>query len=63
MTKYNNHVYELADAIREILDVWAIDSIAELCTVAGMRVEWDAADGDTFESVAFAVTQTPSDEN
>lgn len=33
---------------------WNLDLCAELCELAGMKSEWDASDGETFESVVFA---------
>lgn len=43
---------EIAKEIRE-MDTWDMDLLEELCEAAGMSDEWKAADGDTFESVAY----------
>lgn len=34
-------------------DEWEEDALTELCRRAGLESEWDEADGDTFEDVAF----------
>ena len=47
---------KLAEEIRNS-DVWDADALAELCAMAGMEEEWEAADGETFESVAFAAAK------
>ena len=44
---------ELAAVIRSA-DTWDIDALAELCSLAGMAAEWEAADGESFEGVAYA---------
>lgn len=49
----NNRAYEIAENLRTS-ETWDIDLAKELCELAGMSEEWDAADGDTFESVIFA---------
>jgi hypothetical protein len=33
---------------------WKPDLLKELCALAGMATEWEAADGETFEAVAYA---------
>ena len=45
-------INELASEIRS-MDTWDMELLAELCDAAGMRDEWEAADGEAFESVAF----------
>lgn len=45
-------INELASEIRS-MDTWDMELLAELCDAAGMRGEWKAADGETFEAVAF----------
>ena len=47
---------EIAEIIRTA-DIWDMESLAELCELAGMSEEWEAADGDTFESVAYAAAE------
>lgn len=51
------------DLGRDIIDLacdilhsgtWDMDKLASLCAAADMTAEWEAADGDTFESVAYA---------
>lgn len=46
----------LAEKIRS-LDTWDESLCAALCTAAGMTAEWDAADGDTYESVVLAAAE------
>ena len=48
---------EIAEIIRNS-DTWDMDSLAELCEMAGMAEEWEAADGETFEAVAFAAAES-----
>ena len=43
---------ELAQEIRNSQE-WDLDQLAELCELAGMSEEWEAADGENFEAVAF----------
>lgn len=45
-------INKLASEIRS-MDTWDTELLAELCDAAGMRDEWEAADGETFEAVAF----------
>lgn len=47
---------KLAEAIRNS-DIWDMDALAELCALADMEEEWEAADGDSFEQVAFAAAE------
>ena len=47
---------KIAAEIRE-RDTWDLDLCRELCAEAGMEDEWDAADGETFESVAFRAAE------
>lgn len=49
-------INDIAKAIRSA-DTWDMDLLAELCEAADMTEEWEAADGDTFESVAFAAAE------
>lgn len=44
---------KIAAELRE-KDTWDPDLCRELCAEAGMEAEWDAADGETFESVVQA---------
>jgi hypothetical protein len=46
----------IADAIRSSQD-WDKDLLEKLCDLAGMSKEWKAADGETFEAVAFAAAE------
>jgi hypothetical protein len=34
-------------------DTWDGDACRELCDLAGLVDEWDAADGETFEGVVY----------
>ncbi len=47
---------EVAEIIRSA-DTWDMDALTELCELADMAEEWEAADGETFESVAFAAAE------
>lgn len=47
---------ELAQEIKA-KDEWDFDQLAELCELAGMSEEWEAADGETFEQVAFKAAE------
>ena len=49
-------VNEIAEAIRTS-DTWDADDCSDLCEAAGMDKEWEAADGETFESVVYAVAK------
>lgn len=44
---------KIAAQIRAAHD-WKPELLKELCELAGMSDEWDAADGDTFEAVCYA---------
>ena len=44
---------EIAENLRST-DTWNAELCAALCEEAGMTAEWEAADGDTFESVVEA---------
>lgn len=47
---------EVAEIIRSA-DTWDMDALAELCELADMAEEWETADGETFEQVAFAAAE------
>ena len=51
-----NRAQELATEIRKSQE-WDLDQLAELCELADMTVEWEAADGETFEQVAFQAAE------
>ena len=44
---------EIDEALRST-DTWDAELCDALCEEAGMTAEWEAADGDTFESVVEA---------
>lgn len=46
-------VKELAERIRNS-EEWIEEDVRALCEAAGMGAEFEAADGETFESVVFA---------
>lgn len=48
--------YEIAEEIRSS-DTWDNDLLSELCEAAGMTEEWNAADGETFEAVAYKAAE------
>lgn len=47
---------ELAEEIRSSQE-WDLDQLRELCELADMETEWEAADGETFEQVAFQAAE------
>jgi len=47
---------EIAQALQES-GTWDIALLKELCTLADMESEWQAADGETFEDVAYAAAE------
>lgn len=47
---------ELATAISTSAE-WNPELLAELCARADMTEEWEAADGETFESVVYAAAE------
>ena len=47
---------EIAKEIRA-MDTWDMELLKELCEAADMLEEWNAADGETFESVAFKAAE------
>lgn len=47
---------EISEEIRKS-ETWDNDLLAELCEAAGMSDEWNAADGETFESVAYKAAE------
>lgn len=50
------NAYEIAADIRNS-DEWDNDLCTELCEAADMTAEWDAADGESFESVVYAAAK------
>ena len=51
-----NRAQELAAEIRKSQE-WDLAQLAELCELADMTAEWEAADGETFEQVAFQAAE------
>lgn len=47
-----NRAYEIAQELNN-LNEWNAELLAELCELAGLSKEWEEADGETFESVAY----------
>ncbi len=39
------------------MDTWNDELLAELCNLAGLEEEWENADGDTFEAVAYKAAE------
>lgn len=39
------------------MDTWNDELLAELCSLAGLEEEWENADGDTFEAVAYKAAE------
>ena len=54
--KIIRNAIEIAADIRNAAE-WDNDLCAELCEAAGMENEWNAADGETFESVVNAAAK------
>lgn len=52
----STEIEKLADRICAA-DTWDMDDLAALCAAAGMEAEWKAADGEGFESVAYAAAE------
>lgn len=52
----NAEVEKIAEAIRAA-DTWDENLCKELCDAADMLDEWEAADGDTFESVIYKAAE------
>lgn len=52
----NERAYEIAMEIRNS-DNYNSDLLAELCELADMTAEWEAAAGETFESVIAAAAE------
>lgn len=70
-TTINAEAMKIAEIIRNS-DTWDMDACRELCELADMGAEWEAADGETFEKVVFAaaeklgveiIAETPSKEH
>ena len=49
----NIEANNIAEALRSA-DTWDMGLARELCALAGMEEAFDAADGETFESVIYA---------
>lgn len=49
-------ILALAEKIRTAAE-WNPEDLEALCSAAGMAAEWAAADGDTFEAIAFAAAK------
>lgn len=47
---------EIAKALRDS-DTWDINLLKELCELADMSDEWQKADGESFESVAYKAAE------
>lgn len=47
---------EIAKKLRES-DVWNPELLKKLCALAGMEAEWQEADGETFEAVAYKAAE------
>lgn len=47
---------EIAKEIKE-MGTWDMELLEELCEAADMLEKWNAADGETFESVAFKAAE------
>lgn len=51
-----NEVIELAKKIRES-DTWNNEQLLQLCEAAGMKEEWELADSESFESIAYKAAE------
>lgn len=47
---------ELIERIKNSQE-WNLEDLRELCKEAGLLEEWEAADGETFEKVAFKAAE------
>lgn len=47
---------ELAQEIKGN-DEWDLELLKELCELADMSEEWESADGESFESIAFKAAE------
>jgi hypothetical protein len=47
---------EIAQELRES-DTWDEDQLKKLCELAGMEEEWEQADGEEFEAVAYKAAE------
>ena len=52
----NERAIAIAEMIRAS-DTWDFELLEELCELADMAEEWQEADGETFESVAYAAAE------
>lgn len=50
------NIKELAERIRKSGE-WIEDDVRELCDAAGLLEEYEAADGETFETVIFKAAE------
>lgn len=48
--------HEIASALIAS-DTWDMELCEKLCALAGLSEEWDAADGETFESVVYKAAE------
>ena len=50
---------ELAELVERInaSDEWNAEDLAELCELAGLKKEWQEADGETFEQVVYKAAE------
>ena len=56
--KFREEHEELAVAYRiSMSDEWNPEDCRRLCELAGIEDEWDAADGETFEQVAYKAAE------
>lgn len=55
-TMKNTEAIELAERIRNA-DEWNLNDCAELCEMAGLEDEWEAANGDDFEQVIYKAAE------
>lgn len=52
----NTRITELVERINSS-DEWDLTELAELCEMAGLSEEWNAADGENFETVAYKAAE------
>lgn len=57
MTNINTMTAEETASAINALDTWDNDLLAHLCDLADMADEWNAADGETVEDVAYAAAE------
>ena len=56
MNTTNETAQMIATEIRSS-DEWNMSLLSKLCELADMTAEWESADGETFESIAYKAAE------